>query len=222
MFGLEFSGTILRLDMLVEGAITTLWLSGVAMLAALVIGTCCALALRGGTLVRGLVLTYVEVIRNTPFLVQIFVIYFGLPAVGVKISPTLSALIGLSLYGGAYAAEILRAGLEGVPFGHIEAAQSLGMKPASIFRNIVLVPALAAVYWPLSGQFILLLQTSSLLSAISVAELTAMGNSIQSLTFRNFEAYIFVASGYLLMTAAFRQVFRWMHAILFPFMKLER
>lgn len=221
MLGLEFSGTIARLDMLVDGALTTIWLSGISMVISLAIGAGCAVAMGTGRVPRYLGLTYVELIRNTPFLVQIFVIYFGLPSIGLRISPEISALIGLSIYGGAYATEILRAGLESVDRGQIEAAQSLGMHRGTIFGSIVFLPALALVYWPLSGQFILLLQSSSLLSAISVAELTAQGNSIQSLTFRNFEAYIFVALAYLILTSGFRQSFKILHRLLFPFKHQE-
>ncbi|WMT91904.1 amino acid ABC transporter permease [Pelagibacterium sp. H642] len=207
MNGLEFSGTISRLDLLVAGAWTTVWISGASMVLGLLIGLVCAVAMGVSRPVRLIVLIYIEIIRNTPFLVQLFVVYFGLPSLGIRLSPVTSAIIGLSIYGGAYLAEIIRAGIDNVPPGPIEAARALGMRGPTIFRSIVLKPALASIFPALSGQFVLLLQSSSLLSAISVAELTGAGNDIQSLTVRNFEAFVFVAGFYILLTTGFRLVF---------------
>lgn len=222
MNGLEFSGTISRLDLLVAGAWTTIWISGISMVLGLLIGLSCAVAMGANRTVRLLVLTYIEVIRNTPFLVQLFVVYFGLPSLGIRLSPVTSAIIGLSVYGGAYLAEIVRAGIDNVPPGPVEAAKALGMKGTTIFGNIVLKPALASIFPSLSGQFVLLLQSSSLLSAISVAELTGAGNDIQSLTVRNFEAFVFVAGFYILLTTGFRLVFAAIARSTFPFNYLGR
>lgn len=177
------------------------------MIIALALGIACAVGMERSHWFRMAGLTYVEMVRNTPFLVQIFIFYFGLPAIGLNIPPSYCAVIGLAVYGGAYVAEIVRAGLESVPRGQIEAAKALRMPPWTILKSIVLKPALASVYRPLTGQFVLLLQSSSLLSAISVAELTAVGNTIQSLTYRNFEAYLFIAAFYLVLTTLFRVAF---------------
>lgn len=133
-----------------------------------------------------------------------------------------SAIIGLSIYGGAYLAEIIRAGIDNVPPGPVEAAKALGMRGSTIFGSIVLRPALASIFPSLSGQFVLLLQSSSLLSAISVAELTGAGNDIQSLTVRNIEAFFFVAGFYILLTTGFRLVFAGLARVSFPFRYLGR
>ncbi|GLQ12058.1 ABC transporter permease [Devosia yakushimensis] len=222
MNGLEFSGTLSRIDLLIAGAWTTVWISGVSMVLGLLIGLACAVAMGVNRPVRLIVLTYIEIIRNTPFLVQLFVVYFGLPSLGIRLSPVTSAIIGLSIYGGAYLAEIIRAGIDNVPPGPIEAARALGMRSTTIFGSIVLKPALASIFPALSGQFVLLLQSSSLLSAISVAELTGAGNDIQSLTVRNFEAFVFVAGFYILLTTGFRLIFAGIARTSFRFKYLGR
>ncbi|WP_454703025.1 amino acid ABC transporter permease [Agrobacterium burrii] len=204
MANLQFSSTLSRLDLLVEGAWTTLWISATSMVIALVIGLACAVLIGLSRPLKYLLLTYIEVIRNTPFLVQLFVVYFGLPSIGLRLPPITAAIISLSIYGGAYLTEIIRAGMDNVPVGQVEAAKALGMRGKSLLFSIVFPPALASIYPSLVGQFVLLLQTSSLLSAISVAELTGAGNDIQSLTVRNFEAFILVAGFYIALTTILR------------------
>ena len=220
--GLEFSGTIARLNLLVDGAIATVWISAVSMLVSLIIGTICAVLMGFNRPLRMVMLAYVEIIRNTPILIQLFMIYFGLPSLGIKLPPIASAIIGLSIYGGAYMTEILRAGIDQIPRGQIEAGLALGLRPWTVFNSIVLRPAISSMYPALGGQFILLMQSSSLLSAIAVTELTAAGNDIQSLTVRNFEAFIFVAAFYLLLTTGFRLAFTLIGRLAFPFRYVAR
>jgi polar amino acid transport system permease protein len=220
--GLEFSGTLARLDLLFAGAVNTIWISAVAMAVSMLIGIACAVVMGTGKTARYVVLAYVEIIRNTPILVQLFLIYFGLPSIGIKLSPLVSAIIGLSIYGGAYVTEIVRAGIDQIPNGQIEAGKALGMKPWPIFSKIVLRPAISYIYPALVGQFVLLLQSSSLLSAISVAELTAAGNDIQSATVRNFEAFIFIAIFYLALTTIVRLALTGIGRVAFPFSYVRR
>src|SRR5579863_10264598 len=154
--------------------------------------------------VRLLVAAYVELIRNTPFLVQIFIFYFSLPMIGIRLSADAAALAAMTVNLGAYASEIVRAGIEAIPRGQIEAARALGLRRLQIFRFIIIFPALKTVFPALASQFILLMLGSSVVSAISAVELTAITNSFQSTTFRPFEFY-FVATGlYLLMALGFR------------------
>jgi len=201
----DFSGALARWPQFAWGGVTTLWLSLAAMTLGLLIGGAASLAAgarwRG---VRALPRIYVEAIRNTPLLVQIYIIYFGLPAIGVRLAPTVAAVISLGLYAGAYATEILRAGLEAIPHGQVEAARALGLSPWRTLRHVLAGQVVAAMYPALVSQFVLLMLASSLVSAISVSDLTATANDVQGLTFRPFEAFLLVAACYLGLTLLLR------------------
>jgi polar amino acid transport system permease protein len=187
-------------DALMAGAAATLRLSVTAMACGLALATICAyLRAAGPKPARWLVAAYVEVIRNTPFLVQLFVIYFSLPALGIRFDAEEAAVIGMSINFGGYATEILRAGVEAVPRGQIEAGRALGLMRVQIFRLLILFPAFKTVYPALAGQFVILLLGSSIVSAISATELTAVTNTLQSQTFRAFEFYFVAAGMYLVM-----------------------
>lgn len=186
---------------LLLGAWNTLWMTSCGTVGGLILAIACVfLGATGSRSVRLAVETYVEIIRNTPFLVQLFVLYFSLPAIGLRLSADQAAVIGLSISFGGYATEILRSGIEAVQRGQIEAGQSLGLKKIGIFRHIVLHQAIKIVYPALASQIIILLLGSSVVSAISATELTAITNSLQSQTFRSFEFY-FVAAGMYLSIA---------------------
>jgi polar amino acid transport system permease protein len=201
---------------LAEGAWLTIRLSALAMLLGLAVATVCAYAKAAGPrALRWAIAAYIELIRNTPFLVQIFIIYFSLPTLGISIDATEAALVAMVVNLGAYATEILRAGIDAVPHGQIDAAKALGLSRLQTFRYIVLFPALKTVFPALASQFILLMLGSSVVSAISAVELTAVTNSLQSTTFRPFEFY-FVATGiYLAMAMGFRAVLGAIHWVVF-------
>lgn len=150
---------------------------------------------------RWLVMAFVELVRNTPFLVQIYFIFFALPLAGIKLDPTPTAIIALGINGGAYAIEIIRGGVQAIGKGQIEAGQALGLTPMQIFRLIVLKPALRAIFPSLVSQFILLTLTTSIASAISAYELTSVAQRIESDSFRSFEVYGVVTLMYLVMSA---------------------
>jgi polar amino acid transport system permease protein len=192
---------------LAEGARLTIELSALAMTIGLAMATVCVYAKTAGPgPLRRAVATYVEVIRNTPFLVQIFIIYFSLPTLGISVGANEAALAAMVVNFGAYGTEILRAGIESIGQGQIDAAQALGLSRLQTFRYVVLFPALKTVFPALASQFILLMLASSVVSAISAVELTAVTNSLVSTTFRPFEFY-FVATGlYLVMALGFRAV----------------
>ncbi|WP_175166169.1 amino acid ABC transporter permease [Paraburkholderia fynbosensis] len=133
---------------------------------------------------------YVEVIRNTPLLAQIFLIFFGLPELGVRLDPDVAAVLALSLNFGAYAAEIVRAGIRSIPRGQIEAASALALTRRQTFIHVVLRPALAAVYPAIVAQCVLVLLGSAVISAISADDLSSAAAVLQSQTFRPFEVYI--------------------------------
>ena len=194
-----------HLPELLVGALLTVQLSATAMAFGLCLAILCAYGKSAGPPpVRWLVAAYVEVIRNTPFLVQIFIIYFSLPVIGLRLTANSAALLAMTVNLGAYASEIVRAGIEAIPHGQVEAARALGLKRLQIFRFIIIFPALKTVYPALASQFILLMLASSVVSTISAVELTAITNSLQSTTFRSFEFY-FVATGlYLAMALGFK------------------
>lgn len=150
-----------------------------------------------------------------PFLVQIFLIFFGLPRAGIRLDANEAALLAMVINAGAYCTEIVRAGIETIHKGQIEAGLALGLKPLQIFKNIVLFPALKAIYPALTSQFILLMLTSSVVSAISAEELTAVANNLQSQTFRSFEIYIVVTGMYFAMSLMFAGTFALIYRAVF-------
>jgi polar amino acid transport system permease protein len=201
----QFGIVLDNLPLLLHGALLTIRLSALAMLFGLGMGILgAAVSTSGPRWARGIVRAYVELIRNTPFLVQLFIIYFSLPAIGLRLRADQAALLGMSVNLGAYATEIVRGGIEAIPLGQIEAARALGLRPGHIFRFIVLKPALRIVYPALVSQFILLMLGSSVVSSISAVDLTAVANTLQSTTFRAFEFYFATTLIYLVMALGFR------------------
>lgn len=208
MYHFDFAPVFAHFDHLLDGAAMTMELSCGAMLMGLVISVVCAAAKTSRLMpLRWIVNVYVEAIRNTPFLIQIFFIYFGLPAAGIAINPNPAALAALTINVGAYGTEIIRAGIESIQRGQIEAGIALGLKRVQIFRYIILKPALRAVYPALTSQFIFLMLTSSVVSVISATDLAAAGNDVQSETFASFEVYILVTAMYLVMSSALSAFF---------------
>jgi polar amino acid transport system permease protein len=214
----QFDDVFASWEDLLDGAWMTIQLSGTAMLIGLAVAVVCAMAKTSGPRpLRWLVNAYVEIIRNTPFLVQIFLIFFGLPSLGLRLSPWQAALIAMVVNVGAYATEIIRAGIESIHKGQVEAGMALGLGKLQVFRYVVLIPALRAVYPALTSQFILLMLTSSVVSAISAEELTSIANDIQSQTFRSFEIYIVVTVMYLVMSLMFSALFAGIYRAVFAY-----
>jgi polar amino acid transport system permease protein len=213
----DFSVVLQRWDMLLAGLALTAKLALITTLTGFVIGTLFAVARRsGGPLLRGVAAVYVEGIRNTPFLVQIFVIYFGLSSLGVTFSAIVVAIIALTVNVGAYTAEIMRAGFDSIQKGQWEAGECLGLSPIQLYWHVGLRPAMERVYPSLTSQFILLMLASSVTSQISTEELTAAANFIQSDTYRPFETYIVVALLYLALSIIMRAGFWAFGMALFP------
>ena len=190
---------------LLDGALATLWMTAAACVLGMAVAIGCIFARRSrfGVL-RAVVRGYIEIIRNTPLLVQLFIVYFSLPTLGIRMDADEAAVLGLALNFGGYAAEILRSGIEAVPRGQVEAAIALGLRPWRIFRHIVLFQAIRVSYPGLASQFILILLGSSVVSAISAEELTSLVNSLQSTTFRSFEFYFAATFIYLVMAVLSR------------------
>jgi polar amino acid transport system permease protein len=204
----EFGDVLASWHELAAGAMHTLVLSAMAMAIGMVVAVFGGLAKTSGPKpLRWIIDAYIEVIRNTPFLVQIFMIFFGLPSLGLKLSSNAAALLAMVVNVGAYGIEIIRAGIESIAKGQIEAGKSIGLRPLQIFRHVIFKPAIQAIYPALTSQFILLMLNSSVCSAIAATELTAAAGDIQSRTFRSFEVYFLVTCMYLAMSAVFWLVF---------------
>ena len=135
---------------------------------------------------KRLVGLYVELIRNTPFIVQLFFLFFGLPSLGIKLSPESASVLAMVINLGAYATEIIRAGIEATPRGQIEAALSLALSRAQVFTRVVLPPALRKVWPALVSQIIIVMLGSAVCGQISTEELSYAANLIQSRNFRSF------------------------------------
>jgi polar amino acid transport system permease protein len=197
-YTLDFSVVWQAMPALLWGCVGTLGLALAGMTLAMMIGVA-GVAARDSkaALLRALMIAFVEIVRNTPFLVQIFFLFFALPLIGLKLNPTATAIIALGVNGGAYAIEIIRGGVQSIYKGQIEAGYALGLHKGQVFRFIVLKPALRAIYPSLTGQFIMLTLTSSICSAVSAYELTSVAQRIESDSFRSFEVYFFVTFLYL-------------------------
>jgi polar amino acid transport system permease protein len=214
---LDFPAVLERWPSFLGGAALTLELAAFATVFGAVLGTLAAVG-RGthNALIAGACKVYVEAIRNTPLLVQIFLVYFGLASLGLKLSAFTVAVAALTINVGAYTAEIMRAGFEAIPRGQIEAAEGLALTRLQIYWHIILLPAIEKVYPALTSQFVLLMLASSVCSQISAEELTAVANYIQSDTYRAFETYIIVAILYIILSLVMRAGFWGLGLVLFP------
>ncbi|KRB60599.1 ABC transporter permease [Rhizobium sp. Root708] len=217
-YTLDFSPVIDGLPTLLLGCLGTFFLAICGMILAIVIGVG-GVALRDSALkpVRWLVIAFVELIRNTPFLVQIFFLYFALPLAGIRLDPTPTAIIALGINGGAYAIEIIRGGVQSIPKGQMEAGLALGLHKAQVFRLIILKPALRAIYPSLTSQFVLLTLSTSIASAISAYELTSVSQRIESESFRSFEVYFTVTLFYLVISWVMMRLFAFFSARYFTY-----
>jgi polar amino acid transport system permease protein len=205
----QFADVFAAWPLLLKGTLSTIELSLLAMVFGLVVAVLCAWGKTAGPKpLRFLINVYIELIRNTPFLVQLFFFFFALPALGLRWSAYTAALTAMVVNLGAYATEIIRAGIESIPKGQIEAGLALNLKKHEIFRFVILKPALKAIYPALTSQFTLLMLSSSVVSAISADDLTSVAANLQSQTFRSFEIYIVVAVIYLVLALAFSALFR--------------
>jgi polar amino acid transport system permease protein len=213
---LDFSSVLDQWPLFLDGARLTLELSLIATVTGFVAGTACAIAMRRGGWVARLCNIYVEAIRNTPLLVQIFLMYFGLASLGLHLSAFVVASISLTVNVAAYTAEIMRAGLEAIPAGQVEAGECLGLSRVQLYRHVLLLPAMERVYPSLASQFVLLMLASSVTSQISAEELTAVANHVQSETFRPFETFILLAGIYIVLSLVMRLGFAVLAYVIFP------
>ena len=214
---LDFAAVLTEWPLLVKGVAWTLGLTAVSAVLGVLLGIGCAwVRTQGPSWSRPGVAAYVELIRNTPFIVQLFFLFFGLPAMGVRLSPEWSSVIAMVINLGAYSAEIVRAGIQTTPAGQIEAAMSLALSRMQTFIHVVLPPALQRVWPALVSQIIIVMLGSAVCGQISTEELSFAANLIQSRNFRAFESYFVVALAYLMLAILARALLRALGHRLFP------
>ena len=206
----DFAAVLQHSDLLLQGAAFTLGLTAIGTLLGVGLGIVGAILrawrIRPFDRIFGV---YVELIRNTPFIVQLFFIFFGLPSLGVRLSEWEAAILAMVINLGAYSTEIIRAGIQAIPSGQLEAAAALAMSRFETFRHVVLRPALGKVWPALSSQIIIVMLGSAVCSQISTEELSFAANFIQSRNFRAFETYLLTTALYLLMAIGIRQLLAW-------------
>ena len=186
---------------LLDGVWLTLRMSVATIVFGFLLGTALAVVrTQGPAWARRCVTVYVDVIRNTPLVIQAFWLFFGLAAVQVRVPAMAAAVVALVVNVSAYTTEIVRAGIESVPRGQLEAASCLGLSRWQMLRLVVLPQAVERMYPALISQFVLMMLATSIMSQISAEELTAVGYRIQSETFRGFEIYLVIALVYLLLS----------------------
>jgi polar amino acid transport system permease protein len=206
----DFGAVLVDWRLLAKGIAWTIGLTAIATVIGMAVGVACAWARASGPLwLRWVAGSYVELIRNTPFIVQLFFIFFGLPAAGVKLTPETASIIAMVLNLGAYATEIIRAGIEATPKGQIEAAVSLALNKVQVFARVVLPPALKKVWPAMVSQIIIVMLGSAVCGQISTEELSYAANLIQSRNFRAFEAFIIATLIYLALSVALRRLLNW-------------
>jgi polar amino acid transport system permease protein len=206
-YGLDFGWLVEALGAIARGAATTLLLIAVTTVAGTLLSILGAAGRRSRyPLLRHAITVYVEVVRNTPFLVQLFFNYFGLPALGIRLDPIVSAMLAMTLNMAAYTTEIVGAGLDAVPRGQSEAALALGLSPRQVFVKIVLPQALRVIFPALTGQIIIMMLESAVVSQIAVRELTYEADMLSARTFRAFETYLVITLVYLALSIGLRRL----------------
>ncbi|TGQ28498.1 amino acid ABC transporter permease [Mesorhizobium sp. M00.F.Ca.ET.216.01.1.1] len=213
----DFGWLIEYLPVLLKGIRITVQLILIGAVLGVALGTACAWARAlGPKWLKPVVATYVELIRNTPFLIQLFFVFFGLPSLGIKMSELTAANLAMVVNLGAYSCEIIRAGIQATPRGQFEAGASLAMSPFQTFWYVVLVPALQRIWPALSSQVVIVMLGSAVVSQIAAEDLTFAANFIQSRTFRAFETYIVSTLIYLALAILLRQLLAGLGWMLFP------
>jgi glutamine transport system permease protein len=207
----DFSIIATYLPDLLHGVLITILFTLGGLALGLVIGVLAAvLGLSRSLWMHWVVRAYVDFVRGTPLLLQLFILYYALPPLGIKMSPVTAGILGLGINAGAYLAEIFRAGFEAVPRAHVQAARSLGMSYRQTLIRIELPQAATLVLPPLANEMISLVKSTSLISTISIAELLRSGQIAVSVTFAPLEIYTIVAIFYLVINMSLAGLVRWL------------
>lgn len=198
---LDLNFIVRSLPIFGNGLVITVELSALAIFFAMVWGLVVAFGrMARSRLPRSLAGAYIELVRDTPVLVQMYFIYFGFAMAGFGLSGFMSGLLALSLQNGGYVAEIYRAGIESISIKQVEGGKALGMSPWDVMSLVVLPQALVRVIPPLANQFIVVIKDTSLVSAIAVADLTQTGKLLTERTAASYEVFLTLAVFYLAMT----------------------
>ena len=204
---LDFGWLSQALEPIIRGAFATIFLTAVTGVLGIICSILGASAARSRLpAVRGAIESYVELIRNTPFLVQLFFIFFGLPSLGLRLDATVAAILAMTINLSAYGTEIVGAGLDAVSQGQREAGQALGLRQRHVFLKIVLPQALRVIFPALTSQIVIMMLESAVVSQIAVQDLTYEADMLQARTFRAFETYLVVTGVYLALSIALRRV----------------
>jgi polar amino acid transport system permease protein len=215
-YSFDFESVLSYWPLLLEGVWVTLRLTAITTVLGILLGAVCAVVRTGGPKwAQMAVAGYVEFIRNTPLLIQSYFLIFGIAGLGIPLPILWGAAIALTINIGAYTTEIMRAGIESIHRGQIEAAECLGLSRLQIYLHVVLRPAIERVYPALTSQYVLLMLASSIMSSVGVEELFGMANRIQSETFRNFEVFVVLGVVYLVLSIVVRAAFALFGALLF-------
>lgn len=210
MISFDFGAVLAEWPLLAKGVGVTVALTAVSATVGVALGVACAWSrLYGAAWLRAVVGTYVELIRNTPFIVQLFFVFFGLPGLGVKLSAESASVLAMVINLGAYACEIVRAGIMTTPRGQIEAARSLALTEMQVFTRVVLPPSLKRVWPALVSQIIIVMLGSAVCGQISTPELSHASSLIHSRNFRAFESTLIATLLYLLLAIALRRLLNW-------------
>ncbi|MBB4007446.1 amino acid ABC transporter permease [Allorhizobium taibaishanense] len=213
----DFSWVSEYYPVILKGIGVTVELTLVGGIVGIAFGVICAWCRAlGPKWIKPPVATYVELIRNTPFMIQLFFIFFGLPSTGLKLTEMEAANLAMIINLGAYSCEIIRAGIEATPKGQFEAGAALALRPLQTFRLVILVPALQKIWPALSSQLVIVMLGSAVVSQIAAEDLTFAANFIQSRTFRAFESYMISTALYLLLAIGLRQVLALIGRQIFP------
>jgi polar amino acid transport system permease protein len=197
---LDFSVIFEYRHVLIDGFVKMIYMCAIGLIIGMVVGAiACSAKMSRSRILRGCASAYIEWFRGTPFLIQVFIIYYVGPKFGLMLDATPAGIIALAIYTGSYFAEIYRSGIQSVPHGQIEAARALGMGGAAIFFRIVVPQMIGLILAPMTNSTITFIKDSSVLSIITVHELTFASQSVIGQTFRYVEVYITVALLYLLL-----------------------
>jgi polar amino acid transport system permease protein len=206
---LDFTAVIPRLPYLLKAAWVTVQVSALV----LIFGTVCGIII--GVLrvfpikiIRITAAAYINVIRGTPLLIQLFLIYFGLPSLGIYLSAFVSGVLGMSVNSAGYVGEIVRGGIEAIPKGQWEAGKVLGLSYPKTMRHIVIPQAIRNMLPAFGNEFVTLIKESSLLSTLAITELTMAGQQVRSATYASFETFIVVGIMYFCMTSVATECLR--------------
>lgn len=208
-YTMNWSVVTQNMDLMINGALLTLQISAFSLLLSIPIGVIAGLLRVSNKKYLSLPATlYIEFVRGVPLLVLLLWIYFALGKF-LNLGSYWSAISGLAIFSGAFVAEIVRAGIEAVPKGQMEAARSSGMTYMQAMKLIILPQAVRMVLPPMASQFIILIKDSSLVSVISVVDLTLIGKNLVATTFRSLEIWTFIALIYFAMTFTLSQIIRY-------------